>query len=347
MTTNFPTALDTIVKPQGSLSGGTDQLSTVGVIHGKVHQDEIDAILALQAKVGINGSADTASLDYIVNNNLIKRDGTTPGTTGTIVFNAATNTVFDIVLNGVATAGGLRWCDLKSSSVSYGTLEMIAGYVGFFSSNGIFCASALNNFILINGGNIAYATPGTHSFSGPVAVSGTISPRANATGAGTAPIKFTSGSLMTAAEAGAMEYDGAHYFLSDATPTRRFVAAPITGRLTGQTGAVASVLAYTPAVDTSFIVCANISFTTSTTYTFTLTVSYTDENSVSRTQTMNFSLIGGGIRSSVANTDGSAPRAFVPLQIRCKAGTAVTIATTGTFTTVTYNVEASLTPISY
>ena len=124
---------------------------------------------------------------------------------------------------------------------------------------------------------------------------------------------------------------------------RLMVMASRSARLTGQTAAVASVLAYTPAADASFLVCIGFNFTTATSFTISATVSYTDETNTARTQTLSFSLIGGGVRSSTTNVDGAGPRNGVPLLIRAKGGTAITIATTGTFTTVTYNVEAMIT----
>jgi len=36
----------------------------------------------------------------------------------------------------------------------------------------------------------------------------------------------------------------------------------------------------------------------------------------------------------------------MPIHIRCKAATTITIATTGTFTTVTYNVEGRIAQIN-
>ena len=41
----------------------------------------------------------------------------------------------------------------------------------------------------------------------------------------------------------------------------------------------------------------------------------------------------------MTNTIGAIAYPGVPIQIRAKAATAITISTTGTFTTVTYNVE--------
>lgn len=55
MSTNFPDALDTLNNPSS-----TDQLTG----HAQQHTNANDAIEALQAKVGIDGSADTDSLDY-------------------------------------------------------------------------------------------------------------------------------------------------------------------------------------------------------------------------------------------------------------------------------------------
>jgi hypothetical protein len=57
MSTNFPTALDALTNP----------LSTDGLAgHASQHANENDAIEALQAKVGVDGSAVATSLDYKV-----------------------------------------------------------------------------------------------------------------------------------------------------------------------------------------------------------------------------------------------------------------------------------------
>lgn len=60
-TTDFPTALDTFPD-----IAATDAENDAGKEHDVVHNNEMAAILALQAKVGIDSSADTASLDYKV-----------------------------------------------------------------------------------------------------------------------------------------------------------------------------------------------------------------------------------------------------------------------------------------
>ena len=61
MATNFPGSLDSLTNPTGS-----DTLSSPS--HSSQHADANDAIEALQAKVGVNGSAVTTSLDYKVRN---------------------------------------------------------------------------------------------------------------------------------------------------------------------------------------------------------------------------------------------------------------------------------------
>lgn len=59
MATSFPTSLDALTNPTSS-----DSLNTPGVLHADEHADANDAIEALEAKVGVNGSAVSTSLDY-------------------------------------------------------------------------------------------------------------------------------------------------------------------------------------------------------------------------------------------------------------------------------------------
>lgn len=57
MATNFPASLDNLSNPQG-----TDSMAGHAALHGNVN----DAIEAIQAKIGTNGSGVTSSLDYKV-----------------------------------------------------------------------------------------------------------------------------------------------------------------------------------------------------------------------------------------------------------------------------------------
>ena len=59
MPINYPTSLDTLTNPTG-----TNTLNSPS--HAGQHADANDAIEALQAKVGVNGSTVTTSLDYRV-----------------------------------------------------------------------------------------------------------------------------------------------------------------------------------------------------------------------------------------------------------------------------------------
>lgn len=61
MSTNFPASIDTLTNPTA-----TDDTSTVD--HAAQHANANDAIEALEAKVGVNSSAVTSSLDYKVSN---------------------------------------------------------------------------------------------------------------------------------------------------------------------------------------------------------------------------------------------------------------------------------------
>jgi|GEM_PF-6973793 len=62
MTTAFPASLDDFTNPDAD----TDDLDTTGVEHDEQHANANDAIEALQAKVGIDSSVVTASLDYLL-----------------------------------------------------------------------------------------------------------------------------------------------------------------------------------------------------------------------------------------------------------------------------------------
>lgn len=61
MATNFPTSLDALTNP-------TSTSTLTSPSHASQHADANDAIEALQAKVGVNSSAVTTSLDYKVEN---------------------------------------------------------------------------------------------------------------------------------------------------------------------------------------------------------------------------------------------------------------------------------------
>ena len=62
MAINYPTSLDTFTNPTAS-----DAMNSVTVPHATQHANLNDAVEALEAKVGVDGSAVATSLEYRVN----------------------------------------------------------------------------------------------------------------------------------------------------------------------------------------------------------------------------------------------------------------------------------------
>jgi hypothetical protein len=110
------------------------------------------------------------------------------------------------------------------------------------------------------------------------------------------------------------------------------------GHAYAQTGAVTTVASYaTGGANGEYWVSANVNVTTYSAGTFTVTCAYTDENSTPRTLTFNFSTTAGVLGTAIA-----AAGAFegLVMHIKAAASTSITIATTGTFTSLTYDVSA-------
>jgi hypothetical protein len=95
----------------------------------------------------------------------------------------------------------------------------------------------------------------------------------------------------------------------------------------------------TPASDGSYRVWCNVNVTVSTTVTMTVTVAYTDEANVARTLTVPFFLLAGTLVQSITTAQGNIAYESLPITIRTKASTSITIATAGTVTAVTYTGE--------
>lgn len=119
------------------------------------------------------------------------------------------------------------------------------------------------------------------------------------------------------------------------------------GRATGQTAAVATVATYTVgAADGSFLVSANVKVVTATAHSFSVVVDYTDESTTARSLTLNMSVVAGTLSTLITNAGGAVPYSSMPMHIRCKAATPITVKTSGTFTTVNYNVEGVIQQIA-
>jgi hypothetical protein len=119
-------------------------------------------------------------------------------------------------------------------------------------------------------------------------------------------------------------------------------------RATSQTASVGSVAAYTVgASDGTFEIGAQVLVTSSTTHSFSVQVLFTDETSTSQAPAMAvWDANTGTVVSSITNALGARPYYMIPMQIRCKASTSITITTSGTFTSVTYNVEGTIKQIA-
>lgn len=121
----------------------------------------------------------------------------------------------------------------------------------------------------------------------------------------------------------------------------------VTGRSTAQTAAVASVATLTVGgADASYEISGNILITTSGSEAFSLQVDYTDDGNTARTATIPILRIAtGAYTAQTISASGAVPYPGGHIQIRCKASTAITIKTSGTFTGCTYNVEGSISRI--
>jgi hypothetical protein len=245
-----------------------------------------------------------------------------------------------------SSATGIQDTDLTYSS---GTLARKSGVLSF--TGGVSITGGLTlvgNNTLSNGGNI---TTSGGVFYTTLNGSAAAPQYTNVSGATAGGVYFPTSSTI------ALSANGSRGFSLDSSDNGQFAAKVsqfnnvstagfgvpaiyAAGRATAQVAANASVSTYTNgAADGSFEVSANVLVTTSTLHTFTVTCAYTDEGNTSRVVTLSFSNLAGTFLTSIANAAGAVPYEGVPIHIRCKASTAITIATVGTFTTVTYNVE--------
>lgn len=114
MAITYPTTLDNFTNPTS-----TDTMDSVTVPHATQHANLNDAVEALEAKVGINSSAVTTSLDYKVTTletNYISK--TTVDAKGDLLAGTADNTITRLASSAVdgqvltvdtSTATGLKW----------------------------------------------------------------------------------------------------------------------------------------------------------------------------------------------------------------------------------------------
>lgn len=288
--------------------------------------------------------------------------------------NATSGTNIALELNGSgATTGNYGLDVIGGTSRFAGGLALAAGTPNFAQNGGyIYFNSGTNTLMFdsrrVSGGYIPYdmnfvggivsinsGTGGANmfylngtglkigNFTAPTAL---LTLAAGTASANTAPLKLIAGTNLTTPEAGAIEFDGKDLFFTPAGTIRKVIPTIISSRATAQTAANASVATQTVgASDASYFISANVLVTTSSAEAFTVTVAYTDEGNTARTQTMPFVLLAGTTVAAINFSNGAVPYEGVIIQIRAKASTTITVATTGTFTGATYNVEGTISKI--
>jgi hypothetical protein len=132
MATNFPGSLDSFTNP--SSSSTLDSPS-----HAAQHSNVNDAVEALQAKVGVDGSAVTSSLDYKVANQGLTRifEGNMSGTTYSIsnVFSSAFRNYRITIANLGITSSSIRVLSVRFRTATDDTTAAYAfGYYGHYGA---------------------------------------------------------------------------------------------------------------------------------------------------------------------------------------------------------------------
>jgi hypothetical protein len=145
MAITFPTTLDTLTDPTAS-----DKLNSVTVPHATQHADLNNIVEALEAKVGVDDSAVTTSLDYIVK-----------GATGIRLF--APREKWNVA---ASAATGTISVDLKTAGAWYYTSDASANWTfNFRGDSGATLDSLVGvgesvtvAFLATNGGTAYYAS---------------------------------------------------------------------------------------------------------------------------------------------------------------------------------------------
>ena len=130
MATNFPTTIDTFTDPTG-----TQAMNATSPTHSGIHTNANDAIAALEAKVGVNSSAVTTSLDYrlaAVGNNVVSRTSTgTLGVGESTVFSGSTASQ-----TLTLTAAPAINCTNVVTNIASVSVTIAAGAGGTINTNG-------------------------------------------------------------------------------------------------------------------------------------------------------------------------------------------------------------------
>lgn len=116
-------------------------------------------------------------------------------------------------------------------------------------------------------------------------------------------------------------------------------------RQTGKTGAISANL-YTPSADCTVVLYVEVTVVTATTHNFTVQLNFTNESGTASGSVITFvkgdGTGGGATTQAITNAGGAISYLGIPITLRLKGGTTLSYLTGGTFTTVNYNIEATV-----
>lgn len=234
MSTLFPGAIDNFVNPSSADALGAPAPRK----HSEQHTDANDAIEAIQARIGTTGSTDPGSIDY--------RLSAAGGGAADNGLTAKANPVdADVTVFADSGAGFSRrkvtWAAIKSTLAAvFASLsgksggQTLMGGTGVSdaltlqgtAANGTSSAKAVRLLVgnaggteavtVLNNGNTGIGVPS------PTAA---LHLEAGGTAAGSAPLKFSTGSLLTVPESGTVEFDGTNYWITPSGLIRRKISS--------------------------------------------------------------------------------------------------------------------------
>jgi len=158
MTTSFPASLDTLTNPTSG-----DSLNSPS--HSGQHSDANDAIEALQAKVGVDGSAVATSIDYKLNNTVATLTGTQTLTNKTLGSGVLVSPEERWSISATAATGTVD-VDTVTSTAVYYTSNATANWTFNFRGDGSTSLDSVLTtgdsitvaFAVTNGGTAYYPT---------------------------------------------------------------------------------------------------------------------------------------------------------------------------------------------
>lgn len=96
------------------------------------------------------------------------------------------------------------------------------------------------------------------------------------------------------------------------------------------------------AVGGTYDISCNLYIASGTTYSFSVLVQYNDQGNNAHFITIPLVLASGALATTATNVTGSGPYLGVKMRIRNAAGTSILVGTSGTFTSVNYDIECSI-----